>query len=890
LWMVNELPRCARRNVPLHELPGSEIHHVRRRREARRRHDELEAEPLGPLSELAVVGRTSSRLKSRASARRRAPTCIVGLLTMRDRVPVTMPLPRAGSRPSEARRTLASADRFISRLRDLANLDDHDFEMLVGDLLGEELGVRFERFARGPDSGIDLRSPYSDAGRRIGRNIVQCKHYLNSSLSDLRRAAADENERLGRAPADLRIQDADTYWFVTSARLTPRAKTEISAELKRYVRDVSNILGRDDIEALLDRHPAVERRQIKLWLSSWAQLDAAVNAARHQRSQALVSEIERRVTRYVPPSIYPEASKRLARERVLTIAGPPGIGKTTLAHLLLLESMAAGYEVVEVVTDMEEAWSALDTSRPQVFYYDDFLGRTTFQARLGKNEDMQLVRFMQMAAEEANVRFILTTREHILQDAKLLHERLARHGLDERRILIALTDYRPAERARIVAGHIAAAQLPRRAVASLFEWYGPRYAPGWYAPPGSGPGYRLLVLHENFNPRQIEWICGLGPYRLAPASLDDFCGFALRTLDDPSEIWLYAFETEFSEAQRVMGLVACTMPRRVSVHDLEAAWVAACQAYGVSTLNRGFERCMTVLEGTVLASEAVGQERFVQLLSPGFEDFAKLWLKRSPGDAKLLLESALFFEQGPWLWDALGKWGEPPDLALVPAFVGLLDRTLESESSLWIVNEDDPGVPRAVKQSWSPSRRLMALDQIRRKRLEDHEAFAVLWDRAVGAAVAQWRDGADTRNDLLLCARELAKGDELSPECVIVLRNRLVGDLTAPDQYLAAAELRQVSGEFFDVDCWRAIQERLVIQLADGVPWSDVDAGECEDVILHGRSQDEVLYPGDPHGRASRRFSEGMEHRILAYEMESSGDDVMVDAVFERLLESRVED
>ena len=756
-------------------------------------------------------------------------------------------------------------------MRNYANLDDHDFEMLVADLLGAELEVRFERFARGSDAGIDLRSPRSDSGR----HIVQCKHYLRSTIGQLIEAAAKERLRLDNVSADLRLRGDDTYWFVTSLGLTPAAKQKIVARLAPYLASPEHILGVDELEGLLDAYPEVERRHIKLWLQSWGQLDASLNAGRHQRSGVLLREIRRRIGQYVPPSIYPEASRRLAEKHVLVIAGAPGIGKTTLAHMLIAENVAAGFDVVEVVTDIDEAWSALRPGQKQLFYYDDFLGRTTLQARLGKNEDSSLVRFMRLAAEEEYVRFVLTTREHILQDAKLLHERLAHDGLDDRRILLALDDYTPVERARIFTGHMHAAALSRGAVESLF-----------------GPGregstrYWDIVLHPNFTPRQVEWICGLGPYKLPEEAKEHFAQFALSALDDPTEIWTYAFETEFDEHQRILTLVLAAMPRRVAVADLERAWSAAVEAYGGSTRNRSFERCMTILEGTVFGVDLEGGERFARLLSPGIEDFAKGWLIRSGADARAVLESSVFFEQVSWLWVALGRWDGPPDGALVPLFVKAVEQTLGSSSSLWRVEERDDGTTHASRANEQMGVRLVALEQMRRGSVTDFEMFSGVWRSAMDLAVQEWRRGAGSRDDALEVAQALNSAGELDGEILTVLKQRLLGDLTSAAHFLAAADLRDIDAALLPNGELADLQARLRTILDGGSGWSDMEEADCEDRILHGRSATAALYPGLQLPRTNRRDSPVLDRERRRHDLEHSGQAAMVEGVFERFWET----
>jgi hypothetical protein len=79
------------------------------------------------------------------------------------------------------------------------DLSDYDFELLAADLLGRELGRRFETFSRGPDGGIDLRA-------HIGRGFhyAQCKHYALSGFARLRSAAEKERKGMQTAPRSMR--------------------------------------------------------------------------------------------------------------------------------------------------------------------------------------------------------------------------------------------------------------------------------------------------------------------------------------------------------------------------------------------------------------------------------------------------------------------------------------------------------------------------------------------------------------------------------------------------------------------------------------------------------------------------------------------------------------
>ncbi len=173
-----------------------------------------------------------------------------------------------------------------SRMRSFDNFSPYDFELFVADLLGTHLGVEFETFPRGADGGIDLRHiPLEGAGPRV----VQCKHYAGSPFASLVSAAKKEAKHL----KEMRPQPT-TYQFVTTKSLTAANKRRLMTELQPWLAREQDVLGANDLEALLDKHPEVERRQVKLWLTGGTQLAALLSAGTIHRSQTLLEEIQQR--------------------------------------------------------------------------------------------------------------------------------------------------------------------------------------------------------------------------------------------------------------------------------------------------------------------------------------------------------------------------------------------------------------------------------------------------------------------------------------------------------------------------------------------------------------------------------------------------------------------
>lgn len=129
---------------------------------------------------------------------------------------------------------------------DFKSLSSYDFELLARDPLQAELGVRLESFSCGPDSGIDFRYRSGDITL-----IVQCKHYAESGFASL--ASALRRKEV----AKLLDLVPTRYFLATSVSLTPQRKDELRDILTPYCRNVSDILGREDLNNLLGRHTEI---------------------------------------------------------------------------------------------------------------------------------------------------------------------------------------------------------------------------------------------------------------------------------------------------------------------------------------------------------------------------------------------------------------------------------------------------------------------------------------------------------------------------------------------------------------------------------------------------------------------------------------------------------
>lgn len=513
-------------------------------------------------------------------------------------------------------------------MRQLAALSDVEFERLVADLLTAETGERYERFGVGPDGGVDLRLTSEGA-----TEIVQCKHYVRSSFSQLRTAAKDEAAKLRRLdPAP------DSYRFVTSQSLTPEKKRKLVVALDGWVEETGLIWGAETIEDLLEAHPEIERRHVKLWLASSAQLERLLNAATMNRSNDLIDRVTYALPRYVHTGRFHDAREMLEKEGVCLIAGEPGIGKTTLAQMLLLDSAGHGFDALHVSQDISEAWEAL-ADCPQAFYYDDFLGRVGLG--LGKNEDQRLVDLIARAHRNPDqTRLILTTREYILRGAIQLYETFDRAELNHKRFLLALPDYSRYERGLVFYNHLYHSKVMKD---------------GWIAEIVDSEAYIKIVDHKNYSPRLIEFITGHTKPRELERIDGDWLEFAFESLDHPEEIWKRAFEVDLTELQQAMVLCLVSFGGPVEVEDLRVAVRGHCAAAGLPFSDSEFDLSLEALELSFLSFGRAGTTPAVDVANPSISDFVLNRLSFSSRLLASLLDGATFFIQPLQLIEVAGK-------------------------------------------------------------------------------------------------------------------------------------------------------------------------------------------------------------------------------------------
>ena len=306
--------------------------------------------------------------------------------------------------------------------------------------------------------------------------------------------------------------------LATSRPLTPPQKKELAALIGPSLQNEDDIIGAEDLNGLIRKYPDIEKSHIKLWLSGVGVLERVVRSAAHTINKITLEEIEAKVRVYAPNPSFNGARDTLEAHHLVIISGPPGVGKTTLVEMLSYAYIAERWELVSI-RSLDDGFAAIEDSKKQVFFFDDFLGRVALDRNALSHKDSDLARFIKRVRKSPNARFILTTRAYIFEEARLVSEHLADQRLDISKYVLDVGIYTRRIKARILYNHLLVVGTPQSHISALIK-------SGLIA---------KIVDHKNYNPRIIDWMTDSArvgdilPEAYPPAFID--------ALTNPKQLW-----------------------------------------------------------------------------------------------------------------------------------------------------------------------------------------------------------------------------------------------------------------------------------------------------------------------------------------------------------------
>ncbi|HET7437096.1 MAG TPA: restriction endonuclease [Thermoanaerobaculia bacterium] len=670
---------------------------------------------------------------------------------------------------------------------DFLSLSPDDFQLLVRDLLQAELGVRLETFTQGADQGIDLR--HVDAR---GRNlIVQCKRYTNfSSLArNLREQELAKVQRLR----------PHRYVLATAVPLNPQRKQALLALLQPFCRSEGDILGAGDLNNLIARHPEVERRNFKLWLSSALLLDRVLHGGIFGEDEAALARARERLRRYVRNPSLDRAMAVLEAERYCIIAGQPGIGKSTLADVIVLDYVERqGYEAVQISSSLDEIRTRRNRAHHLIFYFDDFLGKNAVE-QLTRNEDRRLVDFIEDVRRTPNWRLVMATREYIYNQAIIKFEALSHAAEHLKKCIISLADYTHLIRGKILYNHLYYSELPRSYIDALVNQR----------------RYLAIVQHRNYNPRIVQHMTMELFYKdVAP---DNYPDEFIQNLENPHRIWHHAFHRHLSREAQDLLVTLASFPFEALLSDLEPVFGAYHRRRSERLLSpisaRAFEDALRELDGDFIATTHVAGVWLIEFSNPSIRDFLNATLSSTPAMVDDLTATASYFEQLSQIWSARLQFTEPDRfISSDVAFVDKLRALISSQSPrVRRVYGGRQPVRQIVRVHGSRSERLLSIFEIAEEL--QTPAMRSLVEEMIGEEGDEILDltgfGKDGLVDVLLRLKKRPSWAQASSRLFPLIRDFLQDQLEDVDDYKALASFVSAFPSAIDDSGWESIEGRL---------------------------------------------------------------------------------
>lgn len=551
-----------------------------------------------------------------------------------------------------------------------STLNDKEFELLCRDLLNLKLKLRLQSFKTGKDQGIDLR--YSTA-RNSNAVIVQAKHYTGSTFAQLKHVFKTEEVK------KVKKLKPNRYIITTSLSLSAAQKDDLKKLLKPYIRDQNDIFGKEDLNALLGEFEIVEKRYHKLWFSSAAVLSLLLNNAVEGRTKDFVERSKLRASLYVETRQLRDARKVLAKERILLITGQPGVGKSTMAEILVLEYFRQ-HKKVYFVEDVLEAETVFSPSPEdhQIFLFDDFLGENYYSIMTSGRDAGKIVHFIERIRNTPNKFLILTTRTVILGYAKENQEKISRLDLSQRRIEVKISSFSDYEKAQILYNHLYFRCTKTNHLKAILK----------------NAFYNQIINHKNFTPRIIEFITEKS--RTEALSEAEYVNFISRNLDTPEEIWKFSFSKQIRDVERIFLLTLFTFETPPTEGKLQKAFDARMRfektEHNITiSVNQFLDSVKTLSDGFIYATfgktwQDKTESRRYHFINPSLGDYIIAYIRESFSERKALISGIAFSEQ-------LERFlPEKQVLPLEPELQEILlrkvqNRELETRTSTWATKD-----------------------------------------------------------------------------------------------------------------------------------------------------------------------------------------------------------
>jgi hypothetical protein len=341
------------------------------------------------------------------------------------------------------------------------------------------------------------------------------------------------------------------------------------------------------------------------------------------------------VALYVITKKLDDAIRLLQKEKLLLITGQPGIGKTTLAEVILVDRAKHDYKIykVENLLEAEEIISPNDDEK-QLFYFDDFLGPNYLSIVSANKTESQITGFIERIKNTPNKYLVLTTRTIILNHAIEKYEKINQSKLSFNKFELKLSDYTKYEKALILYNHLYFKKIKQELYESIL----------------TDKFYASIIQHKNYTPRIIEFITD--KQRIDTLTPIKYNQFILNNLNNPTEIWCYSFINQINFLERCLVITLFSLGNYSMEIDLIKAYEGRLE-YEIKAHNQivdsnQFNESIRILLNGFLVSNLADIElkiRYYTFINPSLVDFLIGYITDSFQERKSIINSIIYFEQ-----------------------------------------------------------------------------------------------------------------------------------------------------------------------------------------------------------------------------------------------------
>lgn len=485
--------------------------------------------------------------------------------------------------------------------------EDHRMNIRSDNGLPGNVILSFSNFKKGKDGGIDLY--YSAGGYTVIGQVKQSMGSFSTLMSRLKTKINGKNEL-----DKVQLLDPDKYIFMTSMPLSLSNKEALKDFFDPYIKEHTDIYGREDLNKLLNQFFQIQRSHPKLYFNSVHVLERVFVEATSARSEFAAKEILDELPHFVRTTDFPKALSILEDEKLLIIKGRPGAGKTTLAKMLSLYFIERGYEFVEILDLDSDIERLLDIPGKRIFYFDDFLGSNRYLIKDAFSNEPRLSRLVRRIARSAEKALILTTRTNILKNAEYLSDKLPKMFNSLSKFEVDVTALSYWEKEEILRRHIVRSGISK----DIF--------------PESLVGE--VVSHTSFTPRLVEFLT-------EPKNVfihrEDYSRFVWQSLKYPKELWANAYHQQIDHIDRVylnhLFLFGNEIDESIFRPSFDHRLTHEVMSNNYLIQGQEFRKSTIVLDGTFISisSETDTDNKLIEFLNPSVIDFIIKEVKNSTG-------------------------------------------------------------------------------------------------------------------------------------------------------------------------------------------------------------------------------------------------------------------